>query len=61
MNILDGILPEQAPEKPSTSLLMIAIVMSLLLGEVCYMVYKWFDRKFGDDKADEQTEQQATS
>ena len=53
---LDPFLPEQAPEVPSTSLIMLFIVAAMLLGEISWNIYSWFDRHFGDRESKEEAE-----
>eukprot|EP00322_Chrysochromulina_rotalis_P017110 CAMPEP_0115866608 /NCGR_PEP_ID=MMETSP0287-20121206/20337_1 /TAXON_ID=412157 /ORGANISM="Chrysochromulina rotalis, Strain UIO044" /LENGTH=69 /DNA_ID=CAMNT_0003321181 /DNA_START=75 /DNA_END=284 /DNA_ORIENTATION=- len=46
---LDAMLPEQSPNAPMTSLIMLYLVIALILGESAFMLYQWFDKKFGDE------------
>ena len=50
----DTILPEQAPETPSTSLIMLFLVSALITGESIFLIYQWFEKRFGDDDKAEQ-------
>lgn len=54
----DMMMPEQQPGVPMTSLIMLYLVIALILGEMTYNIYTWFDKQFGDHDEEEKAEDQ---